>query len=350
MNISARLGRTVAVISILVGLSGSTTGAQEAEDEPSTFLKSHVDFSDKDVERVHQGEIVVKSLKTRERSEVAVFGVVRIPGNVADILSLVDDVEEYADENTTRIGRLSETPRLEDFALLSLPEQDVESLRKCKPGDCDIKLSANAIERLQAEIDWSAPDHAERANALFRRVLLDYVLDYQARGNAALMVYAHDKEPAPLADSFAALLGDSPYLYEYVPESHSYLESYPAARPANARDFFFWSIEDFGLKPTIRLMHVTILQGGEGGAARLLVLTKLLYASHYYRGYLGVSSLEAGVGPEAGGEQFVLGLDRTSSDGMSGLVGRVARSKLQNGMRDRMQAWLQALVELSDGK
>jgi hypothetical protein len=43
--------------------------------------------------------------------------------------------------------RISDQPQLADFAALHLPDEDLTALRTCKVGDCDIKLSEEALER-----------------------------------------------------------------------------------------------------------------------------------------------------------------------------------------------------------
>ena len=41
--------------------------------------------------------------------------------------------------------KVSEPARIEDFAELMLPDDDVQDLRSCQVGDCELKLSAEAL-------------------------------------------------------------------------------------------------------------------------------------------------------------------------------------------------------------
>jgi len=52
-----------------------------------------------------------------------------------------------------------------------------------------VKLSAIMIERLQKEVDWTAGDYRLRVTRLLKQMLLDYVRDYLARGDTALIRY-----------------------------------------------------------------------------------------------------------------------------------------------------------------
>ena len=61
----------------------------------------------------------------------------------------------------------------------------------------------------------------------------------------------------------------------------AYLDEYPRSRPADAEDFFYWSVVDFGLKPTVRANHVVIypLASRPSGISHVVAI-KQLYASH----------------------------------------------------------------------
>ena len=65
-----------------------------------------------------------------------------------------------------------------DLAEYRLPESDFEALTECEVGDCKLKLRALGVEAF-GKIDWSAPDARERADALARERLLDFVRSYQ---------------------------------------------------------------------------------------------------------------------------------------------------------------------------
>jgi hypothetical protein len=73
------------------------------------------------------------------------------------------------------IGGFSKQPALADLQDLTLDPRDLQDLKACVVGDCDVKLSASMIERFRKEIDWAAPDYQLKATNLFKQMLLDYV-------------------------------------------------------------------------------------------------------------------------------------------------------------------------------
>ena len=55
-------------------------------------------------------------------------------------------------------------------------------------GDCEVRLPADAIERVQRDIRWDAPDASRQASALIQQQLVDYVTRYHQRGSVAIQV------------------------------------------------------------------------------------------------------------------------------------------------------------------
>jgi hypothetical protein len=166
---------------------------------------------------------------------------------------------------------------------LTLPAKDVTALARCRPGDCNVKLSAAAMTRFRNQVNWSSPNAALQANEVAREMILDLVHAYQADGNAALGHYHDGAEPLSVAEQFRALLTSSNRLPVPVPELMAYLDEYLRGRPAGAEDFFYWSVVDFGLKPTVRVNHVIIypLAAILSGVSHVIAI-KQLYASHYF--------------------------------------------------------------------
>jgi hypothetical protein len=141
---------------------------------------------------------------------------------------------------------------------LSLDDADFEAARRCRPGDRGLKLSRAAIERIRSEMDWSAPDARTKAAALMRQMLVEYTAAYQEGGTPAMATYHNRDRPQETPAEFWKLLGASPYLVEYVPEFHRYVEDYPMGTLVGAENLFYWEKARFGPKPTISVYHVTI--------------------------------------------------------------------------------------------
>ena len=85
---------------------------------------------------------------------------------------------------------------------------------------------------------------------------------------------------------------------------------------------------DFGLKPTIRISHLTIREGRDD----TVVASKMLYASHYFWTALELRVL---IPDSARGSGFwFVTVSRSRSDGLSGFTGLFVRRRAQNEASD----------------
>src|SRR6185369_5455096 len=88
---------------------------------------------------------------------------------VSRYLAAVRNIERFESGGAFRVTkRISSPPRIEDFAPLVVPPEDVKDLRTCKVSECEVKLPASAIERMQREVDWRRPDAGEQVNRIAR--------------------------------------------------------------------------------------------------------------------------------------------------------------------------------------
>ncbi len=78
-------------------------------------------------------------------------------------------------------------------------------------------------------------------------------------------------------------------LPEHLPEFYEYLLCYPNARPANVEDTFYWARVKFGLKPTLRIVHVVTMSGKPSDEVAYAIAEKQLYSSHYFETALDLS-------------------------------------------------------------
>ena len=139
-----------------------------------------------------------------------------------------------------QIGRFSNPPTIEDLQTLTLENRDIEDLKSCTVGDCELKMSAAMIERVRNEVDWAAPDYRVQATLLFRQMLLDYVRDYLARGDAALMEYSDDRaQGVHLDEEQRSLLDASIYFNQFAPEFTKYLRNFPRPELAGVENTAF---------------------------------------------------------------------------------------------------------------
>jgi hypothetical protein len=125
-----------------------------------------------------------------------------------------------------------------------------------------------------------------------------------------------------------------PSLTEYLPELKNYLLNYPKVSLPKSESFIYWQEARFGLKPTIRINHLTIAET----SSHVAVASKMLYASHYFWTAIELRVL---VPDPARGEGFwFASVNRSRSDGLSGFVGRLIRGKVRGEAEKGMQAAL----------
>ena len=318
--------------------------AAQSESDLERLLTEQMDFSADDLRALDGGDVVITSLDTRVRQELAHVSAVYLDASPADFVDRFRDIEAFeSGPGIPQIGLFSNLPRIEDLQGLTLPEADLEELSSCRPGDCELKLSADWMERFRTEVDWSSPTAAQQADHIAREVILELVVAYQVEGNAALGSYADSDEPMPVAEQFRALLANDDPLPNPVPALLTYMVSYPQGAPPSAEDFFYWTVVDFGLKPTIRVNHVTIYPVADhstpGDAYAIAI--KQLYASHYFHTTLELRFVTAH--PLASGRDgsSLISFTRSRNDGMTGFKGWFLRPIIRRRSRDAVRRYLE---------
>lgn len=313
----------LSVAVIVVGLAGSL----DAQPHPAhAFLKKTIGLGPAQIAAIERGEVVTRQLPSGDKPEMAAFGAVMVQ---ADKDSFLARFRNLADSrrapSVLEIGRLSVPPRVEDLAGLMAEEGDLDALRKCRPGSCDVKLARSAMERLGREINWSAPDAKDRANTLLRQMLVDYASAYMKGGTAEMATYQDKEKALDASAEFRNVLAASPYLFEYAPEFHRYVEDYPRGRLEGAEDLFYWAKDKFGPKPTVALYHVTLWRD----AARAVIASKQIYASHYFQAGLDLTALVDVPGKRA---FYLMDLYRARVDPPTGLLSGVLLGKIRGGI------------------
>ncbi len=315
------------------------SAATEAQ-EPHRFLSTHGTLTPAELASLDGGGVVVKVLPTSVKNELAVLGAARIRATTEFFLRMYRDIERF-ETGWGVTKKLSAPPKLEDFEDLEIPEEDRKALRDCKIGDCELKLGEPALEYLRSQIDWSGPGASEKVLEFIRSRALEYSVGYLEGGNEKLGVYRDGKRPTAIADEFRGLLASSPYVMSYRPELHRYLMDYPRASLPGASDFLYWSMVDFGGKPTFRLNHVTLYPLAEGVNETLVIASKQLYFSHYFHTGLELMTLVKDREHTDDGFYFV-GLNRYRTDLPGGVFGKMARKVAEDGARGFTERYLKA--------
>jgi hypothetical protein len=325
-------------------LMGPNATAQT--DVGRTFLNRAFSMGAPDLTRIDAGQVVARTLDAKHRREVATLGVVRIRTTPATYVERLTDIVNFKrNENVLQIGTFSNPPQLADVAALSLEEADVKRLRDCQVGDCDVKLSAEAIGRFRREVDWRAADAPQRAASLFRQLIVDYVAQYRKFGPAAAMEYADTDTHMNTEREFTALALAEPSVWGHVPALRKHLFEFPAVDSARSHDLVYWSKERVNGKPVISVTHVAIVREDEGRAVQYAIATKQIYAMHYFDASLGLTLLAPDT-KAAMPAIYVVYLNRSRIDLFGNLFGGVAR-KIVAGRARSLVADLLARVQKS---
>ena len=246
-----------------------------------------------DIMALEGGRIVAKILKTSDAREVAVIGAVHVRVPVDVLAEFYRDVQIFfvGDEIVVQAGMFNATPSILDLQRLGLPKGDFQSLRECRVGKCKVKLSRRQIEILRDQVDWSHPDHERQAMRVLVSTLVANLITYLSEGNEALPVY-HDKErPLDAAEDFRALLSRSSRFLVHDPGLYRYLHRFPDVDVSDVEDLYYWTVEDFGLKPVTTLNHMMISRSPASGFPYTTIAIKQIYASHYLQSQIKLATL-----------------------------------------------------------
>jgi hypothetical protein len=314
----------VAALAVVAARQNDATAAASLPAELDRYLNTYVKLDAQGRTQLLAGTPVTRMLESDPSKEVAVFGAVWVDAPIERYLAAVRDVERFESGDAFKVTKkLSAPPRIEDFARLSLPNDDVSDLKSCRVSQCEVKLGAPAIERMRREVDWRRPDAHEQVNRLARQIALEYVTEYLQGGNESLAVYRDADRPTFVAKEFEELVNRLPSLSEFVPKIRRYLLEFPRATLPDSESFIYWQEADFGLKPTIRINHL-VMARDPGGA---IVASKMLYATHYFWTALELRVLVRD--PHRGPGFWFVTESRSRSDGLSGFVGRMIRGKVR---------------------
>lgn len=303
-----------------------------------------------EVSAVDAGRPVAKVLSWGSPSEVYVFGAVRIDGAADVYLKAMRDISRLRHTpGYLGAGELRPGMSAADLTSLVFDEDDVDALRDCREGDCDVQLPAASIEAFRSRIDWSRPDAGEQVNSLARPMLLALLRSYQQGGNQALGDYRDKKNPARIAETFARMMTRASVLPDVLPELRRYLLDYPNATLPGADSYFYWEKVEFGLKPTLRLNHAVIHRSRTPDRNVATLAIKQLYATHYFHTALDVSAC---VDDAVGGRRgfYLLTLKGSSQGGLTGPKGSLVRNVVVDKTRTGLERALAGVKRMVEGR
>lgn len=331
---------SLVLLSVVIGLS--RPDLCQTSGELQTYLKKNIDLKQEQVDRIRAGKPVTKVMKSRTPADIIVFGAIYINATPKGYITLASDFDRLRRLPIYQgIAKFSNPAVLSDLNGFSFGAEDVKELKRCKPGECKIQLPAQSMTAYQKSIDWNAPNVEERVNQLLRQRTIERLQSYQRNGNPALITYDDKDELVNTGNQFESILSYAQILPSNLPEFHRYLLAYPSARPANTQDMFYWANENFGLRPTLRVIHVITWQGHSANEPAFAIAEKQLYASHYFQTALNLTFLIRDPDTSRPAGFYLLRAMGSTQAGLTGFKGSIIRKKAVKQANSFLQEWLQ---------
>jgi len=325
-------------------IAGPTSGDQGAE--PFKFFREYIGLDQDQIAQLRSGKAIAKVLDSPTADQVFVFGAVYVETTPEDYLKFASDVDALRKlPNYLAIQKFSDPPQLTDLADFTLEPEDIEHLKNCKLGKCDVQLPIEAMDAFQQSVDWSAPDAASRVNRLAQKMALEAVLKYIQGGNAVLGTYRDKNHPAVVAETFQALLSRSKALPVYLPALDRYLLEYPNAKSDNIESQFYWEKVNFGLKPTLRIVQAIVYRGTNSSDPAYAIAIKQLYSSHYFESALDLTVCARDHEYPNRHGIYLITLKGSQQAGLTGLKGMIIRKVAVDKTRSSLQRALEAIKQ-----
>jgi len=330
---------TAAMLAVMAATELSVPAQSNPDLE--TYLRQNIGLSQDQLSAIGGGKPVAKSLPPRTPAEVFLFGAVYIHAAPETYVQLTRDVERLRElPDYLALGVFAEPPQLSHLKGFSFDNDDVQALRSCKPGDCQIQMPASSIEEFHRSINWSADDANDQVNQFLQKTTLQRLVAYQRDGDEALGVYNDKRDSIDVQRQFAFMLSYDIAMPEHLPDFYHYLLAYPRAKPASVEDTFYWSKVKFGLKPTLRVVQVVIMRGKPASPIAFAIAEKQLYASHYFETALDLSYCVRGSDdPKRAGFYLikVLGSEQAGLTGVKGsIIRKTAVGRSVSSLRDAL--------------
>ena len=314
--------------------------------DPWAVLAPVVRLDEDERRRLGTGATVVRVLDPAEPSQLVVFAASRIdvtPQKFAERIR--NSARLWQGPKVPRTGTFSTPASTGDVAEMTLQAVDLNALRRCRPGDCEVKLSDAEIARIDAAINRGAHQWKPAVQREFRAIMLERIAKYRQGGLAALHPFHDHDQPVHPRAVFSRLVEHARSMTAFARELTEYLKEYPRVPlPEHAEEYLYWLETVHPPKPMIQAWHVTIGQPPRGGAADVIVISRQIFATHYVNGALAMTALVQG----KRGEQHMIYLNRVSADGLTGFLSGIRRFFIERRVKSGAGAafdWVKRRIE-----
>jgi hypothetical protein len=227
-------------------------------------------------------------------------------------------------------GRFSPVLDAADVEAMMLDRGDLEDIKQCRPGRCDVKLTRAEIEELRAVVDASGNAWRGAVQRRFREIALRRVSTYVAGGHAALANLVDHRVPRSPAAAFARLATHPPLLDRRVSDALARIAECPAAFLGPQRGFLYWSNERLGNKTVTAVTHVAFIEPDTGSPLEAVVIAVQVFATHYFDASLAITAIVRDPGTA---QRYLVHLYRSELDILDGFWGGLARSVIAGRLK-----------------
>jgi hypothetical protein len=341
-----RIKPALAASALAALLGAPTLPAQVMPQNLRDALKIQLKATEAQVKQVEAGRVVSYLIDTGNPEDVFLVGIARIWATPAYYVQQYGDIAKFeAAPGVHGSGAFSTPPQISDLANLQLAPEEVDELKACRPGRCTFKIGQRGLAYMQQHVNWQDPDYVSQANRAFRGMLLEYLKEYQANGATALLPYQDQAFPTGIETGMNQLIQTTPILRDLAPRTTQYLREYPRVNVDWTRELFTWQVGDFGLKPVHRLTHKVIGKGPTPFGEGYLITSKSLFASHYFRSAIEFRLLVPGQDQNKGGMHYLVCVQRSYVDGLTGLKGWMIRSTILSKSKQSMARYIAGVKE-----
>jgi hypothetical protein len=316
-----------------------------------TFFRDDIGLSEEQVAAISSGTAIAQTLHSRQADEIFVFGAVYVNATPKAYLEFARDFDYLRKlPGYLAIDAFSNPPQLSDLKQFTFDQEEFKELKNCKAGNCEIQMPASSIDELHSTVDFSAPDAEERLSQILKVTLLERLAAYQKEGNEALGVYNDKRNPTEVPAQFNYMLSYSKALPRYLPDFYNYLLAYPKGNPGMVEDTFYWSKVKFGLKPTLRVVHVLTARGKSADEPVYTIAEKQLYSSHYFQTALDLTFCISGSGDPNAKGFYLVRVMGSEQAGLTGFKGSIVRKVAMDRSASSLQKSLIVIKNTLESK
>ncbi len=291
------------------------------------FFEPTVEVTTGDRARLERGEVIARALPSDD-GQIALFAVSRLNAPPEALLAWTRDIEALKRSPLVLgVGRFSNPAVESDVDGVALENGELDALRRCRVGNCDLKLGAAEIAEVQQALRRAGPDWREEAQRVFRHILIARVRLHRDRGLLALPTYVDGGRRVSVGEAFSAITARSPYLTRALPDLVNSLIVPERDVVAEPESIYYWSRERYGAGRTVvTVTYVRLLRNIDPTVPQALTLSTQLYASHYIEGSLGLSAVTC---DESRTTCYLAYLNRSQVDLLGGFFGAFKRAAIE---------------------